>query len=116
MKRLASLLVVGLCVLLISSSAFAGYHGSGDKHGKGKGYMHAKMMKMMMDKTIVATKDGGVVVMIGNKLLKYDKNLNLKKEVEIEVDFEQMFEKMKEMKGKCPYEKMKEEKSASEEE
>ncbi len=46
------------------------------------------MMGMMNN--IVATSDGGVVVMIGNKLYKYDKDLNLKKEVEIKVDLKSM--------------------------
>jgi len=34
--------------------------------------MHGKMMKSMMEKSVVATSDGGVVVMLGNKLFKYD--------------------------------------------
>jgi hypothetical protein len=65
---------------------------------------HGKMRKMMpmmygmMSKSIVATKDGGVIVMIGNRLLKYDKNLNLQKEIKINVDMQQMMEKMR---GKC---------------
>ena len=46
------------------------------------------MMKPMMQKQIVATKDGGVVVLTGDKLLKYDKNLNLKKEAQIPMDEE----------------------------
>lgn len=58
--------------------------------------MH-KMMKYKMGKSLVATKDGGVVVLIGKKLLKYDKNLNLKKEVEIKLDTQER----KQMKGGC---------------
>jgi hypothetical protein len=41
------------------------------------------MMKMMMPKSMVSTSDGGVIVLIGNKLLKYDSKLDLVKEVEI---------------------------------
>ena len=64
--------------------------------------MHTKMMKNMMSKSIVETEDDGIVVMIGNKLFKYDKNLKLKNETEIEIDMEAMHKKMMEMKKKCP--------------
>ena len=57
--------------------------------------MQGMMMKAMMEKEMVATPDGGVIIMVGNKLLKYDKDLNLKKEVEIvKFDKEAMMEKM----------------------
>jgi len=58
------------------------------------------MMKSMMEKSVVATEDGGVIVLIGNKLLKYDKDLNLQKEVEIKIDMAAMKEKMMPMQGK----------------
>jgi hypothetical protein len=48
----------------------------------------AHMGKGMMRNSMVATQDGGVVVMIGNRLYKYDQNLNLKKETQISVDYE----------------------------
>jgi len=57
-------------------------------------------------KQMVATNDGGVIVMAGNKLLKYDKDLNLVKEaelktrVELTFDVGSMQEMMKSMKGK----------------
>ncbi len=55
----------------------------------GQGMMgRDNMGKGMMSKSMVATQDGGVVVMIGNRLYKYDQNLNLKKEAEISVDYE----------------------------
>ena len=41
---------------------------------------------MQMGKNLVATTDGGVVILIGNKLLKYDANLNLIKEIEIKIE------------------------------
>ena len=47
--------------------------------GQGKG----KMGGMMNKDSVVATADGGVVVMQGPRLLKYDKDLNLVKEVEL---------------------------------
>jgi hypothetical protein len=58
-------------------------------------------MGMMMKKEMVATPDGGVIVMAGNKLLKYDKDLNLLKEVEIKMDFEGMKKTMEKMKEEC---------------
>ena len=65
-----------------------------------RGKMRKMMPKMygmmnMMSKSIVAVKDGGVIVMVGNRLLKYDKNLNLKKEVQINVNIPQMMKKMR---------------------
>lgn len=75
-----------------------GMHRAGAKMG---------MMEMMMKKEMISTPDGGVILLAGNKLLKYDKNLKLVKEVEIEMDFEGMEKMMKEMKEKCPmYKKM----------
>lgn len=57
----------------------------------------AGMVRMheMMNKTMVATNDGGVIIMVGLKLMKYDKDLNLVKEVEIKVDWDKM-------KASCP--------------
>ncbi len=46
---------------------------------QGKG----KMMGMMRKDSVVATSDGGVVVLSGPRLLKYDSELNLVKETEL---------------------------------
>ena len=54
--------------------------------------------QMMMGKSLVATEDGGVVVMCCNKLFKYDKDLVLQKEAEIKIDMEAMHKMME----KCP--------------
>lgn len=70
----------------------ASEHGKDKRMGKMRGMGCPCMMSM--GKQMVATSDGGVVVLSGNKLYKYDKELNLKKEVEIKKD--------KEMMGKCP--------------
>ena len=59
---------------------------SGMAHkGMMKGMKTHNMMKMhgMMMKSVVATSDGGVVVVAGHKITKYDKDLNLVKEVEM---------------------------------
>jgi len=52
----------------------------------------------MMKGSLIATQDGGVILMIGNKLQKYDKDLVLKKEVEVKVDMESM----RKMMESCP--------------
>jgi len=61
-----------------------------------------KMMGMcmcpMMKTSLVSTEDGGVIVLVGNKLQKYDKDLSLKKEVEIKIDMEAM----RKMTEGCP--------------
>jgi len=70
--------------------------------------MGGMIMQMVgaMQKQMVATNDGGVIVMIGNKLLKYDKDLNLvkgvelKTGVELKIDVGSMQEMMKSMKEK----------------
>jgi hypothetical protein len=64
--------------------------------------MHGMMMKMM-ERKVVATSDGGVVVVEGNQMTKYDRNLKMVKEVELPV-----MEKG-EMKHKCSGCSMKEE-------
>lgn len=64
--------------------------------------MHGMMMKSMMGTSIVATSDGGVVVLDGNKLTKYDKDLNVVKEIEVKKDTEGMQKMMMDMKDKCP--------------
>jgi hypothetical protein len=65
--------------------------------------MHA----MMMGKSLVPAEDGGVIVMMGNKLFKYDKDLNLEKEAELKIDTEDMQKMMMEIEEKClMYERM----------
>ena len=61
----------------------------GNMGGKEMMGMHG-MMRKMSDKNVVATSDGGVVVIMGNKMTKYDKDLNLVKEVDLKMDMEGM--------------------------
>ena len=81
----------------------------GDKGGMmGKGGMmmgmHGMMMKMgeMMNKIAVATSDGGIVVIAGDKMTKYDKDLSVVKEVELKSNMEAMQKMMSGMMAKCP--------------
>ena len=57
----------------------------------------AMAMCGMMSKAMLPTGDGGFVVMIGNKLYKYDQNLDLQKETELSVDFQSMKQMMMKM-------------------
>lgn len=50
----------------------------------------AMNMLVMAQKQMVATADGGFVVLLGNKLLKYDKDLNLIKAVELSTSVESL--------------------------
>jgi hypothetical protein len=75
--------------------------GPGGMMGPGMCPMCSMMCQMMTHKSMVAVGDD-VVVMAGNKLMKYDKNLNLVKEVELKIDTEQMQKKMAEMMKSCP--------------
>ena len=96
MKRLMYvLLAAGLC-LVISSISYAeekdSAMGKGMKEGHGR-MGQCMMMKKMMGKEMVVSGDGGVIILVGNKLLKYDSDLNLVKETEIKIDMEAMMEK-----------------------
>ena len=67
--------------------------------------MHTTMMKAMSTVSMVATEDGGVVVLAGGKLTKYDKNLAVKAEAEVKTDVAGMHTTMKHMCEKCPMNK-----------
>ena len=106
------LAITAVLVLTISGLALAemekgkemmGEQGMGMKGGGMKGEMMGKggmmgmhgMMKMM-EKSVVATSDGGIVIVSANKISKYDKDLNLVKEVELKMPT------MEEMQKMCP--------------
>lgn len=103
MKKI--IFVVVLVAFFMATSVISYAQEKGPMMGKEKKDsmkgMHGMMMKKMMIKEIVATGDGGVIVFVGNKLMKYDKDLNLIKEVEIQVDMEAMMKKCREMMKKC---------------
>lgn len=76
--------------------------------GAGRGGMGMGMgmsgcpMHGMMGGSALAVTEGGVYVLHGDKLTKYDHDLNLVKEVEIAVDWAKMGEKMQQMRESCP--------------
>ena len=72
--------------LLISIPAFAEEAKKEEMPGMSMDKPMGKMCCAMMGKTqMVATDEGGVIVLAGQKLMKYDADLNLVKEVEIKM-------------------------------
>jgi YHS domain-containing protein len=113
MKRLILFVTAGILVAFAGYTVFAREHkekmGEGMMWQKGEHEhpmpgcpMCAMVCKSMMEKALVATPDGGVVLMAGCKLIKFDKDLNKVKEVPIEIDAKEMQNKMCEMMKSCP--------------
>ena len=115
MRKTMNLVLGGvfLLSLLLGTLSFAEEkgmmkeEGMGQKGMMGKGMMGKEMMMhgmmmQMMEKSVVPTSAGGVIVMTANKLIKYDKDLALIKEVEIPMDMAGMNKMMKTMMEKCP--------------
>ena len=108
MKKFVFIVIVVLfgCIPLVAFS--------GDSAPKSHKMMSKKMMGCcMMNKQMISTSDG-LIVMTGNKLLKYDKDLILIKEVEIPMDTRCM-EKMMQMKKECMSKDLMQEAPAKEE-
>ncbi|MDP2980484.1 MAG: hypothetical protein Q8N67_00250 [Candidatus Omnitrophota bacterium] len=99
MKKIVFVLLSALICMSFLSVSFA--RDTGDKKWDKKD-QHCPMYKMMGEKKLVATQDGGAVLMMGNKLIKYDAQLNIIKEVEIKIDMEAMKNSMDEMRKNCP--------------
>jgi hypothetical protein len=96
MKKRIWMILGGLLVLSLSV-VFAEDKPNKQMPGMmGQGMIGKGMMGSMMEKKIIATQDGGVVIWAGNKLIKYDKDLKLVKEVELKVDMGQMQQQMME--------------------
>ena len=55
----------------------------GSGFSQSSGMMNPMMMMTMMKPSVTPTSDGGVVVLAGPKLTKYDKDMNLVKEVDL---------------------------------
>lgn len=73
-----------------------GMRGGGMMQNRGMQGPGMMMGPMMNAGSLAATQDGGIVVQMGNQLLKYDKDLNLVKQTEIKIDWEKMQKMMKE--------------------
>lgn len=53
------------------------------------------VMQALKEKSIVATSDGGVVVVVGNQMIKYDRDLKVVRKSEIQVDLEALKQSLK---------------------
>jgi mono/diheme cytochrome c family protein len=63
------------------------------------GDSYGMMGPMMSSASMVAGPDGGVFVLMGNELLKYDKDLNLVKKVEIKFDWDNWQKTLSQRRG-----------------
>ncbi len=112
MKRLAAILTTVLCLSFLPSVFAQNQTGQpGGMMGGGmmnQGRMgscgpgHMGMMAGLMGGSMVATPDGGVVLYAGQKLMKFDKDLKLVKEVEVKIDTAALLKTMQEMWQNCP--------------
>ncbi len=103
MKKILFVLLAALVCMSFLSVSFARDMDEKKWDKKDHGCSMCPMHKMMMGgKELITTQDGGVVLMMGNKLIKYDASMNLVKEVEIKMDMEAMKNSMEEMKKNCP--------------
>ncbi|MBF0387785.1 MAG: hypothetical protein HQL20_08020 [Candidatus Omnitrophica bacterium] len=91
---LSAVLLVALCIWFCPcrrsmTCASQGMMGKSGRmgcqiNGKGpKGQMRGQGMEGMLDKEVLLTPDGGLFVVVGNKIVKYDQDLNVVKEVEV---------------------------------
>ncbi|MDO8602885.1 MAG: hypothetical protein Q7O04_03435 [Candidatus Omnitrophota bacterium] len=103
MKKIFFMLLAAVVCISFLSVSFA--RDTGERKSDKKDDMNCPMchmVKMMNDKKLLATQDGGVVLMIGSRLIKYDAQLNIVKETEVKIDMEAMKNAMEEMKKNCP--------------
>jgi hypothetical protein len=94
--RKGILLIIAVLVLSVPGLAFAQMEKEegvmehkGMEHGMMKGGM-LKAVHPMMGPLVVPTADGGVVVVTGNKMTKYDQDLDVIGRAEIAIDMEAM--------------------------
>ncbi len=98
MKKIIFAVVV--LSLLVSAPAFAEETKKEGMPGMSMPGMEKKCGPMMGKAQMVATDEGGVIVLAGNKLMKYDADLNLVKEAEVKIPMGPMGDKQCPMMGK----------------
>ncbi len=93
--------IVAVSGLLISVLA---QHGMmrGEKSSSGGCMGGGMMMTMSMPQKVIPMEDGGVLVVMGNRLMKFDKSLKLRNEVELEADTAQVRQMIERMQQYCP--------------
>ncbi len=107
------LIKTGISLLFTLTFSLAQQGGSAPNNGMGQdGIRHGgmmdssamcgmMMMHFMKPSAAFSTQDGGFIVIMGNKIMKFDRNADLKKEVEIKVDTTAMRKMMSQMQ-QCP--------------
>jgi hypothetical protein len=77
-----------ILVLGFSGTIFSQENGEANGGADSSMMKNCPMMmgKMLMPQVVATFPDGGIIVMSGNKLLKYDKDLKLQKETVIPID------------------------------
>jgi len=60
------------------------------------------MCGALMHESVTSTSDGGVVVSVAGKLIKYDSGLNKVKEVTLDIDWTKMHQMAQQMMQNCP--------------
>jgi len=117
MKRLLVLVALVLLVAVGSYAVFAqqqqppaaqppmGRMGGGMGRGMmqgGMGCPGCAACGAMMQQSVAATSDGGVVVAVAGKVIKYDTALKKVSETNVDIDWTAVHEKMQQMMQSCP--------------
>lgn len=97
-----------LAVILLAGLSIQAQNPQGNPQGNSKG-SHSMgqgggcgMMMGMYMPHVMTTSDGGVIVVTGRKLIKYDKDLNLKKEIVVPIDTTGVQAMWQHMNQACP--------------
>lgn len=116
MKRWTVVIALALLVLIGSYAVFAVQQPAQPPagRGQGRGMMQGPMGQggmmcpvcgmmagTMMHKSMVRTEDG-IIVAVGNKLIKYDNDLNKVKEIAVDIDMGAMRQTVQQMMQACP--------------
>lgn len=114
MRRLIAPIVLVLAIGLGSYAIFAQQSPGQAPRGAGRGMMAGGMgggrmggmgcaaCAAMMQPSVAATSDGGVVVAVAGKLIKYDAGFKKVNDVNIDIDWTAMHQRMQQMMQNCP--------------
>jgi hypothetical protein len=95
--RIATMMAGVVAATFIAGAAIAEVNGI--QQGKMKDM--CTMQGGMMKRQVVATNDGGIIIIVGNLLIKYDRDLNRVNKTTIEISDEEMQQMMKKMVKHC---------------
>jgi hypothetical protein len=63
--------------------------------------LHSALTQSMMQIQMAAPVNGGIIVLVGNRLLKYDYDLNLVRETEVPINLEETQKQIEEITKNC---------------